>query len=239
LLRLKSIIGIILILTAVAGLAYWEIDGRERILTDQVLVARADIYPGQIGSSSLFETIGVTDEQKIKGVLEPSELESIIGQEIKQIIPAKAQISKAYFRTDQHFLKQGESIFVIRSEWISMVSSSIRKKDQIGIYTAKGDLKIGSYQVAFVKDSTVREVTNAYKEPDTLGGAQAQSSIGENSDQTNNTLIGNSYYIEPLERAEATSIVDHIEIITTLKGYQKILDITAGETPQKLLIVQE
>ena len=72
-------------------------------------------------------------------------------------------------------------------------------------------LWIGTYQIAFVKDSNEIEVRNT----------------------------DNREFSPMLERLDATSVISHIEIITELEGYRKIADHVRNNPESSLLIVQQ
>ncbi len=55
-------------------------------------------------------------------------------EKTKQLIPQNAQISKHFFENDDFYLKETESIFAIKEEWIALRSSSLRRRDWINIY---------------------------------------------------------------------------------------------------------
>ncbi len=220
--KLKNILGITLIILAVAGLVYWEMDGRERLLTDAVLVAKQDIPENTLITENMITRIGVTDDSKIKGALGPNALHNLMTKKTKQFIPQNAQLSENFFYADDFYLRPGESIFVIKPEWISMVSSSIRQGDKISLYSEDGMTKIGTFTTAFVKDAAVREVKNSVQEENGLA-ATAKTSNKDNL----------------LSRTDATSVVTHIEIIATLMDYKSILQQVSGASPKLIMIIQE
>ncbi len=221
--KFKAILGIGLIALALTGLVYWEVDGRERLLTDIILVANRDISADQILTEAMVSKIGIAEDSKINGALGPESLGILIGQRTKQFIPQNGQLSSKYFYTDEFYLKEGDSIYVIKPDWINMISSAVRQGDTVGIYSDDGFVKIGTYKVAFVKDASVREVKNVIDKDTEFVGQMTQP---DNKD-------------ELLARTDATSVATHIEIIATLKDYQRILKTIGGEDPKKIMIIQE
>ena len=197
--RIKSIIGILLIILSIGSLFLWEWKGREMILLREVLVARTAIDKGTLVDESMFESRGVPKDNLIEGALEPKDAAILNGKVSAQMIAGNGQISRAYFRENEFYLKAGEAIFVVERDWIAMRSSSLRRGDHVDIYARNGGGFIGSYRVAFVKDEAEREVRDA--------------------------LLEGKSYIEKeiLERTDSTSMIDHIEIITTLGEYEKLI----------------
>ncbi|MDF3002752.1 MAG: hypothetical protein K0Q48_2871 [Bacillota bacterium] len=197
--RVKSIIGILLIILSLTSLFLWEWKGREMILLREVLVAKHKIEMGTLVDESMFEIRGVPKDNLIEGALKPEEASLLKGKVTAQLISQNSQISKAYFRENEFYLKEGEAIFVIEPGWIAMRSSSLRRGDTVHIYGSNGGGFIGSYRIAFVKDEAEREIRDVMLE-------------GRN-------------YIEKeiLERTDSNSIINHVEIITTLEEYEKLV----------------
>jgi hypothetical protein len=209
--NLKPIIGIVLIMLAVTGLVYWETTGRERILTDPVLVATDTIREGTLVTETHFTVLTVEKNKKIEEAIGPEALGSILGKTTKQTILKNGQVSLSYFREDDIAMVSDQSIFVIPTDWISMRSSTLRRGDLVGLFDSKTMLWIGTYQIAFVKDSNEIEVRNT----------------------------DNREFSPMLERLDATSVISHIEIITELEGYRKIADHVRNNPESSLLIVQQ
>lgn len=51
--RIKNIIGFMLIITALAGIIFWETIGREASIYKEVIVAASDIQEGSIITNSM------------------------------------------------------------------------------------------------------------------------------------------------------------------------------------------
>lgn len=215
--KLKSILGIVLILVSIAGLLFWEMKGRETVMTDQVLVAGEDIRKGTMVSGSMFAVKGVPKSNLLKGALAPEDTAMILGKVASQFIAKNDQIIPEYFCDDEFYLERDESIFVIDPGWIAMRSSALRRGDVVDIYGSNGLGLIGTYLIAYVKDASEREVKNA----------------GENTPENTG--------IDILDRPDSTSVIDHIEIITTFMEYENIINCVTGAggtTPAALIIVQ-
>lgn len=215
--KLKAILGIALILLSIAGLFFWELKGRETVMTDQVLVAEEEILKGTMVSGSMLAVKGVPKSNLLEGALTPADAALIQGKVASQFIPKNDQIIMEYFCDDEFYLKKDESIFVIDPGWIAMRSSALRRGDVIDIYGSNGRGLIGTYRVAYVKDASEREVKNAGE--DTSGNAGA----------------------DILERPDSTSVIDHFEIISTFREYENLVNCvngSGGTTPEALIIVQ-
>lgn len=216
--KLKTIIGILLIVLSIAGMFFWEVRGREVVMMDEVLVANQEIQGGETIADDMFTVKRIPKSLLLEHVLKPKDLPSLNGKVSAQRIAKNDQIVPIYFDVDSFRMDQNQSLFVIRPEWISMRSSALRRGDIVDIYEeANGDI-LGTFHVAYVKDEADREVKNA--------GAE--------------TMIKGDGGI--LERTDSTSMIDHIEIISTLEQYEKIRNRVNGFTGVSagaLLIVQK
>lgn len=170
---------------------------------------------GTLVNSSMFQTQGIPKDYILQGALMPDETNMINGKIAKQLIPQNNQIVMKYFENNALKIKKDESIFVIDPDWIAMRSSSLRRGDMVDVYGSNGDGLLGTFQVAFVKDQAEREVKD----------------VAEGSSQ--HVVKG-----DILSRTDSTSVIDHIEIITTFSEYGKIADYVGGVTPSALIIVQ-
>lgn len=215
--KLKPILGALMIVLSLAGLLFWELKGRDTVMTDQVLVAVEEIQEGTTVSGSMFVIKGVPKSNLIEGALTPADAALIHGKVASQYIPKNDQIMMEYFRDNEFYLKRDESIFVIDPAWIAMRSSALRRGDIVDIYGSSGLGLIGTYRVAYVKDDAEREVRNA-------------------GEETSGKVV-----TDILERPDSTSVIDHIEIIATFREYENLVNFATGvdgTTPAALIIVQ-
>jgi len=213
--KIRSVLGILLILSAIAGLLFWELKGREAILTDHVLVASAEIQKGTEVNAAMFIEKGIPKENLLKGALVPGDEKLVEGKAASQFIAENDQIIMDYFTDNEFRLKEEESIFVIDPGWVAMRSSALRRGDVVDVYGTNELGLIGTFRIAYVKDAAEREVRNA----------------GEGTD----------YGSGILDRPDSTSIIDHVEIIATYHEYKHLVKCVSGEggaTPAALIIVQ-
>lgn len=200
--KIKGLIGIILIVTAVGLIYYWENFGRQQLLYKEVMVAKEDIYKNDkiTKNNTIFiklEEYAIPDGVVLKSV-------DIIGKEAKQFIPKNAVMDDRYLAHQGMTLRKGQFIFRIPSDWIKDYPGTLRRGDQIFLYPIRNteifeDEKEAQYpitlRVAYVKDSGNREVRNI-----------------ENHN---------------LERLDGTANVHSIEVMMTkkqLEGLQAIYD---------------
>lgn len=207
--RMKAILGLVLVFTALICIFLWETVGRENLILEEVITTTSCIPKGTIVAEKMFKTTKIMKENISKGSIKPKEINSIIGKKAKQTMPENSQISLDFFYYNQLYLNENESIFPVKEEWIYAMSLSLRRGDEIEIYTDDGELINQYFKVAFVKDKAGREV----------------KTIDESEDG------------EAIERTDGTSVGVSLEIIGSVYEYLKILEkIREGES---LLIVQK
>lgn len=207
----KLITGVILIAAAVGALVFWESQGRSMIFETEVIAASSDIRQGDILTEQNIEVKGVGSDYVMKSALKAGSYNELIGKKAKQYIPEGGQISDDFIAGDDDIvLKEDESIYCINKDMIGMVSSSLRRGDRVHIYGGAGKEDLGTYTVAFVKDSADREVKNA-------------SELKIDS---------------PLEREDSNYTISSIEIVCTRDAYAQLSDYIAV-SENTLTIVQE
>jgi SAF domain. len=222
--RIKAVLGIILILASIAALFFWEWKGRDIVMMDKVLIAKEDIKAGTAVNGGMLTVEGVPRGNLLEEALRPKDIELIQGKTATQFIAKNGQIILQYFAENELVLNSDESVFVINPAWIAMRSSSIRRGDMVDIYGSGGLGLLGTFRIAYVKDELEREVRDTGSDNGPTGNSS--SVAGHN---------------KILDRTDSTSVIDHIEIITTYKEYEDLVDIvegTEGTTPTALIIVQ-
>lgn len=212
--KIRSVLGILLILSAICGFILWEWKGREAVLTDEVLVAAEEIQKGTEVNASMFLVKGISKESLLEGALSPDDIGLLQGKSASQFIAKNGQIVLDYFTDHEFRLKRNESVFVLDPGWVTMRSSALRRGDLVDVYGTNGWGLLGSFRIAYVKDSAEREVRDSCEGQ----GKGAATDI--------------------LDRPDSTSVIDHVEIISTFREYEYLLDCVSGATPAALIIVQ-
>lgn len=194
--RVKGIIGLFLILFAIALIFYWESYGREQLLYEEVVIAKQDIFKNSLITENNVTIIRL--EENRTSEYDATKLESIIGQEAKQFIPKNTVIDFRYIGKPKQVLEEKEYILKIPSNWLIACPGSLRRGDNVFFYPVNSDILpeeskenilvesfVAELVVAYVKDSGNREVVN--------------------SDSSK------------LERLDGTSQIDSIEVVSTFE----------------------
>lgn len=214
--RMKTALGLVLVLLAIAALLFWEAEGRELLLMDSVLVADSDVKTGEAFDATRFRVVSVPAGTLVDGAGTPKSITLIAGKEAATDIIKGAQLSTRYLRDPDTAPKAETSCFIIRNEWIAMCSSSLRRGDEITIASADGRNVIGRYPVAYVKDGDGREVTDA--------SSGMYSFTGESGES---------------ERVNTSAPIHHVEIECGLGDYRRIIDYCTGKTGASLMLIRQ
>lgn len=206
---LKPVLGVLLIIMAIGLLVFWEVEGRDTVMKEKVLVAEQDIFPGTKVNTGMFKEIGILSENRISNGITLDQISAIDGKISNQMIPMNGQVTKAFFSDSMKGISKGYGIYQIKPDWIFSVSSSLRKGDWIDVYTVDGTLKYGDFKVAFVKDEQGKEVIDEEITP----GAK-----------------------EILDRQHGSEVVSEFEIISTLEQYSALREYIFSEEGKLIII---
>ncbi|NLO34095.1 MAG: hypothetical protein GX117_12220, partial [Candidatus Hydrogenedentes bacterium] len=156
----KNIAGILIIILGAALIFGWEFYGREKFTYKPALVLVSSVEKGQLITSNVLAEKKFPQEALVEGSMVLADVGQLVGKVARHHMPTNAQITAKDVYADGLFIKGNESIYKIPSKWISSVSSSVRRGDTVVIYDVTGLRMIGEFRVAFVKDSSEREITN-------------------------------------------------------------------------------
>ena len=210
--KLKLVLGIILILLSIAFMYFWETNGRNILMNEEVVVTAAPLEAGAVLGSDKIKIASVPKDAVSENCLTPEDLGDYIGKTLKYGLNANSQIAVNSFISGENPVTGEMSLFEIRPSWIKNLSSSVRSGDRITIYgymPGNPGLNLGSYYTAFVKDGSGREVVES------SGTAQP----------------------EILKRTGGLYVPVEIEIAAKLSDYTKILSYV--ESGWTLIIVQD
>jgi hypothetical protein len=160
----------------------------------------------------MFRIVSVPRDALVEGAVAARELDSSVEGRLAAVpIREGALLSDSYIEARDAELRRDESYFVIEGAWIAMRSSALRRGDKAEVFTADGARSFGVFDVGFVKDTDDEEVREA-------AGVAG--------------LVGDA---EP--RVDATTRIDHVEIVTKLPTYLAIKGYAEAEPGPSLIIV--
>lgn len=210
--RIMVFAGLFLILVSVVMMIFWETQGRELVMNKKVIAAGRDISAGEECSDENITVLSIPKDAVAEDAVSPDQLNEYIGKKFKYDISKNSQISVDSFILQEKEISENMSIFQIKKDWISNISSSVRKGDTVLIYGCDEQSEtqyLGEFYVAFSKDGSGREVT------ETTG------------------------FDEPriLKRTNGISVPSDIEVIAALEDYIQVTKtINSGK---KLIILQK
>ncbi len=210
--RIKVVVGILLIILSAALMFFWETKGRAMLLNEDVVVTTTSLEAGELLTGDKVKIASVSKDSIMENCLTPDMLNEYIGQTLKYSINVNSQISVNSFISGENPVTMDMSLFKIEPQWIRNISSSIRKADRIFINAYCSGLPVvnlGTYYVAFVKDSSGRELIES------TGSLQP----------------------EILKRTTGLYVPSYIEIAAKLSDYTTILSYV--EQGYSLILVQE
>ncbi len=208
--KIRAVIGLVLMITAILGMYWWENTGRAEVMFTEVLVVKKDMNVGDIIRLENMKKIKILPFNKLENPLKEKDIQSFKNKKIKQFIPKGSQVTKEMLADEDEIKKENPSIFKIPVECIESYSSSLRKGDKIKILTADETKELGEFKVAHIKDEEECEITN-------LEG-----------------LIEDNVF----KRDNNSSVIKFIEIVATLEEYKKIESEIVSEEKQ-LLVLQK
>ena len=212
----NTFIGILLICLAVSALLFWEVAGRELFLMKPVLIAKSDIEKGTVLSHDLFKSVSVPIDALVEDAVAPGDA-SLLTDKIAAIpIISGAQLSERIVIEPNDAIKPDTSSFVIKNEWIALCTSALRRGDKIELMYGNGEISLGTYEVAFVKDAEGREVI------DTSNGISSFRAETGSAARTN-----------------PSAPIHHIEVECEWEDYKKILNICSTKAKATLIIVRK
>ena len=205
----KTIVGICLIIGSLLTLVFWEVKGREYLLSPTLLASR-DIPAGTlIGAEDLTKS-RIPAENVLTGAVLPQDADMLVGLAATCDLLANQQLVASYFQPESSVMSKGQSVFVLPEFWIYSRSSALRSGDTVSLYVMPESISIGTFIVAFVKDSNENEVCDT-------GGQN----------------------FALLDRKNTMSGISHIEIICTLEEYLSINSkVTEAGFGNLLIVIQ-
>lgn len=167
--RYKKIFGMIMLVISVLFFIFWEFEGRKQLMYEDIIVLNCDAHKGMIIDQKMITKMKVSIENISSKTVMSSE--RIVGLEAKQFIPAGFPISEDFFGDPRLVLNEDEKIMKLPTQWIYSVPETIRRGDDIYIYSVKQNNELDSNfekskdkqfllntTVAYVKDDSNREV---------------------------------------------------------------------------------
>lgn len=209
---------------------YEWLGGREFMNYQDVIVLKENVLRGQEIKEENLKHVLVEKNLVINQAV--SNDTQIVGLEAKHFIPANEQLHPKYFEDGNLVLKEGQYVAQIPVEWTLAVPDSMRRGDQILIYSV-------NYDNQLLKSLQSKQSINQAQ-----GKSNTEDKSGTSSNQeVINTLLDNNALNKVLEakvayvkdaanrevvnigegdRLDGSSAIHAVEIITTTEQFAKI-----------------
>ena len=121
----------------------WDLVIKENIESEEVVILRPGMVLHEFDEITA-DSLMVEKRNRatlVEGYLKPSEIQSVVGKQVKQTLVGNQLVSARYIDMED-FLpdpNKGESIRPIPNQWIYALPATVRRKDAIDIYLVQSD----------------------------------------------------------------------------------------------------
>ena len=158
----KRIIGIILILSTLTALAFWELWGRSHLGYQKIPVLKKDAerYTKITADMLTFKPL----EHPNKGPLTKAEVSALEGMAAGQYIPAGEPLYANYFTEPTYMTGEGTGTFILAlpEQWLTAYPQTLRRGDRVFFYC--GGEAVTDAIAVHVKDGNNQEIYSAGNE---------------------------------------------------------------------------
>lgn len=198
-----SILGILLILAALAAVYFWEARGREYFLYREVVVTSQGIEANTKVTPEMLDIIKISPDNFMEGaVASKTEVE---GKYSTHYIPKYSQLSSVYFKDDILDTEEEDYyIFTVPAEWIITFPGSLRMGDTVYFYPVK---------IEGTQSEQARSTSSQQSIKNTKESGLVKCRVAYLKDSGNREVVDT----EGLERHDGSANIASIEIIT---GYE-------------------
>lgn len=157
--KVKGIIGIILMILMFVGFFSWETIFRKNLMYDQVLVLSTPKLKGEIVAKEDLKYLvvekGAVTRNSIK---DPKE---IVDTVVMIDLPVDMPLSPTYFSSQEIALTKDEFIFAVPSAWLAGYPQTLRAKDTVYFYEVKPGQAVGDGLV--IENNEVDQVRGEFE----------------------------------------------------------------------------
>lgn len=233
--RIKTLIGVVLIIAAILGIYYWETIGYKKATYQTVVVFKEDVPAGAVVETNMLGQISYPKDAIIAGAITDYKL--ILGQTTTGYVAKGAQLVKENFEKTELVVNEGEMVLSIPKSWIYGYPETLRAGDVISLYPvsnvalANADRETYEEKIEYPESWTedqIKEYEEYNEEPrlvETLVVPEASSEptiscrVKYVKDSTNREIVDASKN----ERADGSDNIDTVEVIVTPEQYKTLL----------------
>ena len=154
--RVKRIVGLVMIIGSLLTLGFWELWGRENLAYEKVMVLKDSVEKNTIITEEMVEIKKV--DNPAKGALRYTDFKKIENMESSQYIPAGTELFMEYFQNPRLSFggNTGRYVLSIPNQWLMSYPQTLRRGDEVFFYN-DGKMITSAY-VGYVKDNTSQDV---------------------------------------------------------------------------------
>ena len=202
-----AILGIVLMLSSVTAMFWWETKGRSLFLYKEVLVLNQSVETGTTITEDMVSFIRVDPFNFIEGALVSKE--KVLGKITYHYIPKYSQLNLEYFLSESvEAREEDQYIFTVPADWIITFPNSLRRGDTVYFYPVK-----------VFKENVERDKDNSFNTSNNIKISSEEdlikSEIAYLKDSGNREVVDT----EGEERYDASANISSIEIITSYEDF--------------------
>lgn len=196
----KMKIGLILMVTSLAFISFWEVAGRENLAYQKVFVVESELERGDVVTADMFKVQKVDMNADIANLV--TNVNEITNMQAVSYIPANTPLVYEYFKESELVLGEDEYVFKIPDKWIVSYPSSLRRGDVAYLYPLDAKVEYS-------------ELDYNYDVPKEIVPIQVRIAFVKDSSNKEVRTVGD-------ERLDATSNISSLEIATTKETFTQI-----------------
>lgn len=205
----KGALGLLICIGAVLGIYFWETYGRTEYTKANVVVLKESVQALTV----ITEEHLIIEKREVADLIDSSIVHKgdIIGKVSKHFIPAKSQLSEAFFEVEGVLPREGEYIFQMPKSWIASIPSTLRRSDDAYLYPIQsGEVP----QVSLTQMSLDKLVSSKTVSKDPIKCLK----IAFVRNQSNQEVQS----LSETDRLDANSVIASIEVIATIEDIHQL-----------------
>lgn len=224
----KTLIGVLLILVAVAGIYYWETIGQRELNYTNTLVMAQDVKAGTEVTADMLGYASISRDSIIGAAI--TNPDDVLGKVTTGYVPKGAQLVSGYFTEKSSYVADDQYIFSIPSDWVYWYPSTLRKGDTVYLYPVHEEY-IDNTDSELNKMDSSKSDFEAMTNDETLVARQ----LGEDIADPKYVIEATVKYVmdssaravrddegSPESRMDSTANTDSLEVIVTEDQYLRL-----------------
>lgn len=216
-----SILGIVIVVSMLMLIWYWESYGRVKFLYTKITVLTQDVPQGTKITDSMTTTAPYESTSLMKNPVINKDV--IVGTIAKHFIPAHTPLSPLYFDSPNIVLGKDSFVMEVPSTWIVSIPDTIRRKDTAIFCEVKADQqKIINSQIQNQQNNSSNSNITTYTQDQLdaikkqVGSPIVSTTVAFVKDSSNKEVIDTNNN----DRMNGSGKIASIEVILTQQQFQ-------------------